>query len=104
MNPTVSRDGPGLLVDGLFNSPLGIGPGAARVLLRGRQFAHLLAADEAGNGIPGGLAYAMDGDLVRFRPGLCLDHGVYEAPLRPLWRLFTGLDVGSVELVEVAAC
>lgn len=101
--PTVSRDGPGLLVDGLHGSPYGIGPGAARALLRGRQFAHLLAADEAGNGIPGGLAYAMADDLVRFRPGVCLDHGVFEAPLRSLWRLFTGLDVAPVELCEVEA-
>jgi len=103
MTPTVSRDGPGLLVDGLFNSPLGIGPGAARVLLRGRQFAELLAADEAGNGIPGGLAYVTEGDMVRFRPGICLDHGVYEAPLAGLWRLFAGLDVFPVELREVTA-
>ena len=103
MTPTVSRDGPGLLVDGLHGSPYGIGPGAARVLLRGRQFVHLLAADEAGNGIPGGLAYAMDGDLVRFRPGADESHGVYEAPVSPLWRLFAGLDVFPVELVEVSA-
>jgi len=103
MNPTVSRDGPGLLIDGLFNSPLGIGPGAARVLLHGRQFAELLAADEAGNGIPGGIAYATGDGHVRFRPGLCLDHGVYEAPVSPLWRLFTGLDVFPVALVEVRA-
>ena len=103
MNPTVSRDGPGLLIDGLFNSPLGIGPGPARVLLRGRQWAHLLVADEAGNGVPGGLAYAMDGDLVRFRPGPDESHGVYEAPLQALWRLFAGLDVFPVELVEVTA-
>ena len=103
LTPTVSRDGPGLLVEGLHGSPYGIGPGAARVLLLGRQFAELLAADEDGNGIPGGLAYAMDGDLVRFRPGLCLDHGVYEAPLSPLWRLFAGLDVFPVELREVTA-
>ena len=103
MTPTVSRDGPGLLVDGLVGSPYGIGPGAARVLLRGRQWAHLLAADEAGNGIPGGLAYAMDGDLVRFRPGVDESHGVYEAPVSPLWRLFAGLDVFPVELREVAA-
>lgn len=103
MTPTVSRDGPGLLVDGLHGSPYGIGPGAARVLLRGRQFAELLTADEAGNGIPGGLAYAMDGDQVRFRPGMTLEHGVYEAPVSPLWRLFAGLDVFPVELVEVAA-
>ena len=103
MTPTVSRDGPGLLVSGFPGGPHGIGPGAARVLLRGRQFAELLAADEAGNGIPGGLAYAMDGDLVRFRPGLCLDHGVYEAPRTALWRLFVGLDVFPIELVEVRA-
>ena len=103
MTPTVSRDGPGLLVEGLHGSPYGIGPGAARVLLRGRQFAHLLVADEAGNGVPGGIAYATGDGHVRFRPGVCLDHGVYEAPLRSLWRLFAGLDVGSVELVEVRA-
>ena len=30
-------------------------------------------------------------------------HGVFEAPLSPLWRLFAGLDVAPVELVEVAA-
>ena len=103
MTPTVSRDGPGLLVSGLVGSPYGIGPGAARVLLLGRQFAHLLAADEAGNGIPGGLAYVTEGDMVRFRPGLCLDHGVYEAPLLPIWRLFAGLEVHPVELREVTA-
>lgn len=102
MTPTVSRDGPGLLIDGLHGSPYGIGPGAARVLLRGRQFAHLLVADEAGNGIPGGLAYAMADDLVRFRPGVDESHGVYEAPVSPLWRLFAGLDVFPVELVEVS--
>jgi len=101
--PTVSRDGPGLLVSGLFNGPHGIGPGAARVLLRGRQFAELLTADADGNGIPGGLAYVTEGDLVRFRPGISLDHGVYEAPLAPLWRLFAGLEIFPVELVEVAA-
>ena len=101
--PTVSRDGPGLLVEGIHGGPYGIGPGAARVLLRGRQFAHLLVPDEAGNGVPGGLAYVVEGDRVRFRPGLCLDHGVYEAPLRPLWRLFAGLDIHPVELVEVTA-
>ena len=103
MTPTVSRDGPGLLVEGLHGSPYGIGPGAARVLLRCRQFAHLLVADEAGNGVPGGLAYAMDGDLVRFRPGPDESHGVFEAPVSPLWRLFAGLDVFPVELVEVRA-
>ena len=31
--------------------------------------------DEAGNGIPGGLAYAMADDLVRFRPGPDESHG-----------------------------
>ena len=101
--PTVSRDGPGLLVDGLHGGPHGIGPGAARVLLRGRQFAEMLVPDEEGNGMPGGLAYAMADDQVRFRPGSDESHGVYEAPLRPLWRLFTGLDVFPVELVEVEA-
>ena len=103
MTPTVSRDGPGLLVSGLVGSPYGIGPGAARVLLRGRQWAHLLVADEAGNGIPGGLAYAMVDDRVRFRPGVDESHGVYEAPVSPLWRLFAGLDVFPVELREVRA-
>ena len=103
MTPTVSRDGPGLRVDGLFGGPYGIGPGAARVLLLGRQFAELLAADEDGNGIPGGLAYAMVDDLVRFRPGPDESHGVYEAPVSPLWRLFAGLDVFPIELVEVTA-
>jgi hypothetical protein len=49
--PTVSRDGPGLLVDGLHDGP----------------------------------------------------HGVYEAPITALWRLFAGLDVFPVELVEVRA-
>jgi hypothetical protein len=48
--PTVSRDGPGLLVEG---------------------------PDES--------------------------HGVYEAPLAALWRLFAGLDVFPVELAEVTA-
>jgi hypothetical protein len=102
--PTVSRDGPGLLVSGLFGGPHGIGPGAARVLLRGRQFAEMLVPDEAGNGTPGGLAYVTEGDLVRFRPGLCLDHGCYEAPLAALWRLFAGLDVFPIELCEVRVC
>lgn len=59
--------------------------------------------DEDGNGTPGGLAYAMDGDQVRFRPGPDESHGVYEAPLMALWRLFAGLDVFPVELVEVTA-
>lgn len=104
MIPTVSRDGPGLLVSGLFGGPHGIGPGAARVLLRGRQFAELLTPDADGNGVPGGLAYATEGDRVRFRPGLCLDHGVFEAPITALWRLFAGLDVFPVELAEVTAC
>ena len=103
MTPTISRYGPGLQVDGLHGSPYGIGPGAARVLLLGRQFAELLAADEDGNGIPGGLAYAMVDDLVRFRPGPDESHGVYEAPVSPLWRLFAGLDVFPIELVEVTA-
>ena len=101
--PTVSRDGPGLQVDGLHGSPYGIGPGAARVLLLGRQCAEMLVPDEDGNGVPGGLAYAMDGDLVRFRPGPDESHGVYEAPVSPLWRLFAGLDVFPVELCEVRA-
>jgi hypothetical protein len=101
--PTVSRDGPGLLVSGLPGGPHGIGPGAARVLLRGRQFAHLLTPDADGNGVPGGLAYAMADDQVRFRPGADESHGVYEAPLLPLWRLFVGLDVFPVNLVEVTA-
>ncbi|MFA7122056.1 MAG: hypothetical protein WC277_11300 [Bacilli bacterium] len=103
MTPTVSRDGPGLLVSGLVGSPYGIGPGAARVLLLGRQCAEMLVPDEDGNGVPGGLAYATGDGHVRFRPGLALDHGVYEAPLRPLWRLFAGLDVFPVGLVEVRA-
>jgi hypothetical protein len=72
--PTVSRDGPGL---------------------------HVPDAD--GNGVPGGLAYAMADDRVRSRPGLTLEHGVYEAPITALWRLFAGLDVFPVELVEVRA-
>jgi hypothetical protein len=101
--PTVSRDGPGLVVDGLPGGPYGIGPGAARVLLRGRQFAEMRVADEDGNGIPGGIAYVTEGGRVRFRPGLTLEHGVYEAPLQALSRLFAGLDVFPVELVEVAA-
>ena len=101
--PTVSRDGPGLLVDGLHGSPYGIGPGAARVLLRGRQFAEMNVEGPGGNGVPGGLAYAMDGDLVRFRPGPDESHGVYEAPVSPLWRLFAGLEVHPVELREVTA-
>lgn len=103
MTPTVSRHGPGFVVDGLHGGPHGIGPGAARVLLRGRQFAPLLVADEAGNGIPGGLAYAMEGDRVRFRPGVDESHGVYEAPVTALWRLSVGLDAGPVELREVEA-
>jgi hypothetical protein len=101
--PTVSRDGPGLLVSGLPGGPHGIGPGAARILLRGYQVAELLVEGEDGNGIPGGLAYVTEGDRVRFRPGLTLEHGVYEAPLVALSRLFAGLDVFPVELVEVAA-
>jgi hypothetical protein len=103
VTPTVSRDGPGLLVSGLFGGPHGIGPGAARILLRGDQVAELLVEGEDGNGIPGGLAYVTEGDRVRFRPGLTLEHGVYEAPLVALSRLFAGLDVFPVELVEVAA-
>jgi hypothetical protein len=103
VTPTVSRDGPGLLVSGLFGGPHGIGPGAARILLRGYQVAELLVEGEDGNGIPGGLAYVTEGDRVRFRPGLTLEHGVYEAPLVALSRLFAGLDVFPVELVEVAA-
>jgi hypothetical protein len=103
VTPTVSRDGPGLVVDGLFGGPYGIGPGAARVLLRGYQVAELLVEGEDGNGIPGGLAYPKDAATVRFRPGLTLEHGCYEAPLTALWRLFAGLDVFPVELVEVTA-
>jgi hypothetical protein len=96
--PTVSRDGPGLRVDGLFGGPHYIGPAGARLLLRGYQ-----VEGEDGNGIPGGLAYPKDAATVRFRPGLTLEHGCYEAPVSPLWRLFVGLDVFPVELVEVTA-
>jgi hypothetical protein len=76
---TVSRDGPWLSVEGLHDGPHGIGPGAARVLLRGRQFAelHVEGPDES--------------------------HGVYEAPLAALWRLFAGLEIFPVGLVEVTA-
>ena len=103
LTPTVSRDGPGLLVDGLFGGPHYIGPAGARLLLRGYQVAELLVEGEDGNGIPGGLAYPKDAATVRFRPGLTLEHGCYEAPVSPLWRLFAGLDVFPVELVEVTA-
>ena len=103
MTPTVSRDGPGLLVSGLPGGPYGIGPAGARLLLRGYQVAELLVEGEDGNGIPGGLAYPKDAATVRFRPGLTLEHGVYEAPLAALWRLFVGLDVFPIELVEVEA-
>jgi hypothetical protein len=101
--PTVSRDGPGLVVEGLHGGPHYIGPSGARLLLRGYQVAELLVEGEDGNGIPGGLAYVTEGDRVRFRPGLTLEHGVYEAPLQALWRLFAGLDVFPIELVEVTA-
>jgi hypothetical protein len=74
MTPTVSRDGPGL---------------------------HVPDAD--GNGVPGGLAYAMADDQVRFRPGPDESHGVYEAPLAALLRLFAGLEIFPVELAEVTA-
>lgn len=35
MTPTVSRDGPGLLVEGLHGSPLGIGPGRHHLRVTG---------------------------------------------------------------------
>jgi len=102
--PTVSRHGPGFVVDGLFGSPYYVRPRDARRLLQARQVAELLIPDERGNGIPAGIAYPTTDDQVRFRPGLRLDHGVYEAPLVALWRLFVGLEIFPVNLVEVRAC
>lgn len=101
--PTVSRYGPGLQIDGLPGGPQYVSPPDVRLLLRGLQCVEILAPDEHGEGRPAGIAYPKDATTVRFRPGMTLEHGVYEAPLAALWRLFAGLEIFPVALSEVAA-
>ena len=101
MTPTIAAVAGGLVVAGFRDGPHHVYPGDADVLVHGSSYAELYAVRDDPAGEEDGLAYVVpvDGRLVvRVRPGLCLDQGVWQTDL-------DGVLAATVprELEEVAA-